>query len=235
MRRTVPPSAEIEAQIDQLLAVGVGDNRRESLSALAKARRPIDHSAGGRGRVRRPAAPGPVSAPAPYQRGLRNYEAGCATDFARAGCRPPRGADRDPAGPEAAETFDVKAVPRDAEAVADRAPQGAGDRRVRARPLDARRRVAVRAGRAGQAVEVDRVADLRGAPRALRGVQAPHLYETRLVALFLDATFISVRPSGPKEGVLVAWGFTEEGERVLLEVMLGMRESYGTGRRSGGP
>ena len=44
--------------------------------------------------------------------------------------------------------------------------------------------------------------------------------------MFLDATFISVRPSGPKEGVLVAWGFTEEGERVLLAVTLGMRESY---------
>src|SRR5436190_10196133 len=29
-----------------------------------------------------------------------------------------------------------------------------------------------------------------------------------------------------KEGVLVAWGFTAEGERVLLSVMLGMRESY---------
>ena len=48
----------------------------------------------------------------------------------------------------------------------------------------------------------------------------------RLVALFLDATFIAVRPSGPKEGVLVAWGFTDDGERVLLAVMLGMRESY---------
>ncbi len=46
------------------------------------------------------------------------------------------------------------------------------------------------------------------------------------MALFLDATFISVRPSGPKEGVLVAWGFTEAGERALLAVMLGMRESY---------
>jgi transposase-like protein len=52
------------------------------------------------------------------------------------------------------------------------------------------------------------------------------LYDVHLVALFLDATFISVRPSGPKEGVLVAWGFTEAGERVLLSVMLGMRESY---------
>src|SRR4029077_6830884 len=51
-------------------------------------------------------------------------------------------------------------------------------------------------------------------------------YDTHLVALFLDATYISVRPSGPKEGVLVAWGFTEKGERVLLSVMLGMRESH---------
>jgi putative transposase len=52
------------------------------------------------------------------------------------------------------------------------------------------------------------------------------LYEVRLVALFLDATYLAVRPDGPKEGVLVAWGFTDGGERVLLAVMLGMRESY---------
>jgi len=52
------------------------------------------------------------------------------------------------------------------------------------------------------------------------------LYDIRLAALFLDATFLAVRPDGPKEGVLVAWGFTEEGERVLLAVMLGMRESH---------
>src|SRR4051795_5521634 len=36
VRRTVPPSAEIEAQIDQLLAVGVGEHPREALSELAK-------------------------------------------------------------------------------------------------------------------------------------------------------------------------------------------------------
>jgi putative transposase len=52
------------------------------------------------------------------------------------------------------------------------------------------------------------------------------LYDIHLAALFLDAVFLSVRPSGPKEGVLVAWGFTEAGERVLLSVMLGMRESH---------
>src|SRR2546423_12790314 len=56
--------------------------------------------------------------------------------------------------------------------------------------------------------------------------QRRDLYEIRLVALFLDATFLAVRPSGPKEGVLVAWGFTDTGERVLLSVTLGMRESY---------
>jgi putative transposase len=52
------------------------------------------------------------------------------------------------------------------------------------------------------------------------------LYDVRLAALFLDAVFLPVRPEGPKEGVLVAWGFTESGERVLLSVMLGMRESH---------
>jgi hypothetical protein len=36
VRRTVPRSAEIEEQIDRLLAVGVGENPRESLSELAK-------------------------------------------------------------------------------------------------------------------------------------------------------------------------------------------------------
>src|SRR5256885_17044820 len=36
VRRTVPPSAELEEQIDNLLAVGVGDDPRESLSELAR-------------------------------------------------------------------------------------------------------------------------------------------------------------------------------------------------------
>jgi putative transposase len=52
------------------------------------------------------------------------------------------------------------------------------------------------------------------------------LYDIQLAALFVDAVLLSVPPNGPKEGVLVAWGFTEAGERVLLSVMLGMRESH---------
>src|SRR4051812_11079763 len=36
VRRTVPPSAQIEERIDALLAVGVGENPREALSELAR-------------------------------------------------------------------------------------------------------------------------------------------------------------------------------------------------------
>src|SRR6204780_5580849 len=36
VRRTVPPSAEIEARIEQMLSVGVGEHPRESLSELAR-------------------------------------------------------------------------------------------------------------------------------------------------------------------------------------------------------
>jgi hypothetical protein len=31
------------------------------------------------------------------------------------------------------------------------------------------------------------------------------LHDIQVAALFLDAVFLSVRPDGPKEGVLVAW------------------------------
>jgi hypothetical protein len=58
VRRTVPPSAEIEEQIDRLLAVGVGENPRESLSELAKLGASLIIQRGGGGRVRRLAGPG---------------------------------------------------------------------------------------------------------------------------------------------------------------------------------
>jgi putative transposase len=64
--------------------------------------------------------------------------------------------------------------------------------------------------------------DLRDRSAAFK---ARDLSEIRLVALFLDAIYLPVRPSGAKEGVLCAWGVTETGERVLLAVSLGMRES----------
>jgi len=48
--------------------------------------------------------------------------------------------------------------------------------------------------------------------------------EVRLLALFVDAIYLPVRPEGPKEDVLVAWAFTTDGVRVLLDVCLGQRE-----------
>jgi putative transposase len=52
------------------------------------------------------------------------------------------------------------------------------------------------------------------------------LADINLMALFLDAIYLPTRPSGQKEGVLVAWGYTTEGKRVLLAVRLGQRESH---------
>ena len=51
------------------------------------------------------------------------------------------------------------------------------------------------------------------------------LYDVDLVVLFLDAIYLPIRPSGPKEGVICAWGITEDGKRALVSVRLGMREA----------
>jgi transposase-like protein len=63
--------------------------------------------------------------------------------------------------------------------------------------------------------------ELRDRYRAFR---AKSLAEVRLLSLMLDAIYLPTRPDGPKEGVLVAWGFTTDGDRVLLDVSLGQRE-----------
>src|SRR5215472_10337588 len=52
------------------------------------------------------------------------------------------------------------------------------------------------------------------------------LADVTVMALFLDATYLPTRPSGQKEGVLVAWGYSTAGKRVLLAVRLGQRESH---------
>jgi putative transposase len=48
-----------------------------------------------------------------------------------------------------------------------------------------------------------------------------------LVYCYLDAIYLRLRPTDePAEGVLVAWGLTLEGTKVLLGLQLGSRESY---------
>ena len=53
------------------------------------------------------------------------------------------------------------------------------------------------------------------------------LDEHDLVYCYLDAIYLKLRPDDePAEGVLVAWGLTLEGQKVLLGLQLGSRESY---------
>ena len=94
MRRTVPPSAEIEEQIDELLAVGVGENPRESLSGLAKLGARLIISGPWRmSSMRGWGAPG-MGADPTISEGCATTREGCATGFARASCRPPRASSR---------------------------------------------------------------------------------------------------------------------------------------------
>jgi len=228
VKRTVPPSAEIEARIETLLAVGVGENPRESLSELAKlgARLIIQRAVEeefdawlGRARYeRRP----------DHQQGLRNFG-----DGYRNGYRPRRVQTAEgelqveiPQVREAAETFASKLFPRT-------------PRLLQTEPLKA---LVIGAFVRGLSMrDVEDLCEKAGLGKLSKSTASRiceelkdrfeafkrrDLYGVNLVALFLDATYISVRPSGPKEGVLVAWGFTDEGERVLLSVMLGMRESH---------
>src|SRR5688572_21347628 len=211
VRRTVPPSAEIEEQIDQLLAVGVGENPRQSLSELAKlgARLIIQRAVEeefdawlGRARYqRRP----------DYQRGLRN------------GFRPRKVQTAEgevgielPQVREAAEPFVSKLFPR-------------GTKLLRTEPL---RALVIGAFVRGLSMrDVESLCEKAGLGKLLKSTasrictelrerfaafQRRDLYDVQLAALLLDAGFLSVRPDGPKEGVLVAWSFTEAGERVSV-------------------
>jgi putative transposase len=221
VRRTVPPSAEIEGQIDQLLAVGVGENPRESLSELAKLgarliiqRAVEDEFDAWLGRARYERRP-------EYQRGLRN------------GFRPRKVQTLEgelqleiPQVREAAEPFVSKLFPRATKVLRTEPLRamviGAFVRGLSMRDVESLCEQAG-LGKLSKSTASRICSELR---ERFGAFKRRDLYDVQLAALFLDAVFLSVRPDGPKEGVLVAWGFTAEGERVLLSVMLGMRESH---------
>jgi putative transposase len=227
VRRTLPPSAEIEAQIDQLLAVGVGENPRQSLCELAKLgarliiqRAVEDEFDAWLGRARYERRPD-------YQRGLRNFDSGL-----RNGYRPRRVQTAEgelqveiPQVREAAEPFVSALFPH-------------STKLLRTQPLEA---MVVGAFVRGLSMrDVESLCEEAGLGKLSKSTASRichelrerfeafkrrDLYQVQLVALFLDAIYLNVRPQGPKEGVLCAWGFTEEGERVV-GVCLGMRESH---------
>jgi putative transposase len=221
VRRTVPPSAEIEEQINRLLAVGVGENPRESLSELAKLgarliiqRAVEDEFDAWLGRARYERRPD-------YQRGLRN------------GFRPRRVQTLEgelsveiPQVRETAEPFVCRLFPCSTKVLRTEPLRamviGAFVRGLSMRDIESLCEQAG-LGKLSKATASRICTELRD---RFEQFKRRDLYEVQLAALFLDAVFLSVRPNGPKEGVLVAWGFTEDGERVLLSVMLGMRESH---------
>jgi transposase-like protein len=228
VRRTVPPSAEIEEQIDRLLAVGVGENPRESLSELAKLgarliiqRAVEDEFDAWLGRAcyeRRPA----------HQRGLCNSDSGL-----RNGFRPRKVQTLEgelqveiPQVREAAEPFVSKLFPCSTKVLRTEPLRamviGAFVRGLSMRDIESLCEKAG-LGKLSKTTASRLCEELR---ERFEQFKRRDLYEVQLAALFLDAVFLPVRPDGPKEGVLVAWGFTEAGERVLLSVMLGMRESH---------
>jgi transposase-like protein len=234
-RRTVPPSAEIENQIDQLLAVGVGENPRESLSELAKLgarliiqRAVEDEFDSWLGRARYERRPD-------YQRGLTNYGNGLRGEGngLRNGFRPRKVQTLEgeleveiPQVREAAEPFVSKLFPRATKVLRTEPLRamviGAFVRGLSMRDIESLCEKAG-LGKLSKSTASRICEELR---ERFQAFKRRSLYDVRLAALFLDATFLPVRPNGPKEGVLCAWGFTEQGERVLLSVMLGMRESH---------
>ena len=160
--------------------------------------------------------------------GCATMRAGCATGFARAGCRPREGEleVEIPEVSEAAETFASKLFPRGTKLVRTESLRalviGAFVRGLSMRDVESLCEQAG-LGKLSKTTASRICEELR---ERFERIKRRDLYEVRLAALFLDAPYLAVRPDGPKEGVLVAWGFSEQGERVLLAVMLGMRESY---------
>jgi putative transposase len=205
VRRTVPPSAEIEARIEQMLSVGIGENPRESLSELARlgARLIIQRAVEdefdawlGRARYERRRDEDAGADAGDRESGLRN------------GFRPRRLQTAEgelhveiPQVRPAAETFASKLFPRT-------------PKLLRTEPLKA---LVIGAFVRGLSMrDVESLCEQAGLGKLSKSTASRmcdelkdrferfrrrDLFEIRLAALFLDATFIAVRHDGPKEGV----------------------------------
>src|SRR5246127_4228935 len=196
VRRTVPPSAEIEEQIERLWAVGVGENPRESLAELAKLgarliiqRAVEDEFDAWLGRARYERRP-------EYQRGLENYGEGLRNGFRPRTVQTAEGEFEIeiPQVREAAETFASKLFPRT-------------PKLLRTEPLKA---LVIGAFVRGLSMrDVESLCDEAGLGKLSKSTvsrmceelrerfeafKRRDLYDVHLAALFLDAVFLSVRP-----------------------------------------
>jgi putative transposase len=222
VRRTVPPSAEIQARIDQLLAGGLPATDAEgALSELARLgaqliiQRAVEEEFDGflgRARYERRADALPGKRNGWRARHVQTAEGEIEVEI--------------PQVREAAETFVSKLFPRESKRLITTEPLkamvvGAFVRGLSMRDVES---LCEEAG-LGQvsASTASRICqELKDRYQAFR---ERDLSRIQLVALYLDAIYLPVRPTGNKEGVLCAWGSDTDGKRVLLDVCLGMRES----------
>jgi putative transposase len=222
VRRTVPPSAEIEQRIDELLAGGTpaadGQGALTELAHLGAKliiQRAVEEEFDaflGRERYERRADALPGKRNGWRSRRLQTAEGELELEI--------------PQLREAAEPFTSKLFPRESKRLLTTEPLkalvvGAFVRGLSMRDVES---LCAEAG-LGQvsASSASRICqELRERYRAFR---ERDLSRVELVTLFLDAIYLPVRPSGAKEGVLLAWGIDSGGERVLLDLCLGMRES----------
>src|SRR6202049_2052268 len=224
VRRTVPPSAEIEASIDKLLGSGLVEDPQKLLSELARlgARLIIQRAVEdefdtwlGRARYeRRPDGP-PGKRNGFRARHLQTGEGEVRIEI--------------PQVRETAEPFVSKLFCK-----------GHTKRLLRTDPLKA---MIVGAFVRGLSVrDVESLCEEAGLGRTSKSTvsrvcaelherfeafQRRSLYDVNLVVLFLDAIYLPVRPSGPKAGVICAWGINETGERARVSVGLGVRGDKG--------
>jgi transposase-like protein len=222
VRRTVPPSAEIQASIDKLLSRGMVEEPQKMLSELARlgARLIIQRAVEdefdtwlGRARYeRRPEGP-PGKRNGFRPRRLQTAEGELRIEIPQA---------REAAMPFVSKLF----------------PYWHCKRLLRTDPLKALiiggfvRGLSMRdieslceeagLGKTSRSTVSRVCAELH---ERFEAFKRRSLYDVNLVVLFLDAIYLPVRPSGPKEGVICAWGITENGERALVSVRLGMREA----------
>ena len=210
MRRTVPPSAEIQVEIDKLLGRGMVDDPQKMLGELARlgARLIIQRAVEdefdtwlGRARYeRRPER----------QRGLRNYDSGLRNGFRPRHVQTGEGELRIEV-PQARGSV----VPF----VSKLFPKWHCKRLLRTDPLKA---LVIGGFVRGLSMrDVESLCEEAGVGKTSRSTIARicaelherfqafcrrSLYDVNLVVLFLDAIYLPVRPSGPKEGVVCAGG-----------------------------
>ena len=222
MRRTVPPSAEIQAEIDKLLGRGLVDDPQKMLGELARlgARLIIQRAVEeefdtwlGRARYERKPEAGPGKRNGFRPRHLQTGEGELRIEI-----------------PQVRET----AIPF----VSKLFPKWHCKRLLRTDPLKA---LVIGGFVRGLSMrDVESLCEEAGLGKTSKSTIATicaelherfeafcrrSLYDVQLVVLFLDAIYLPVRPSGPKEGVICAWGIDENGHRALVSVRLGARES----------